>query len=189
MIVILEGVNGVGKTTYAKLLSTHLGIPRYRAFKANLEVHWGDNHPMELLLKDKFKVPLNTHVEDLFSADLLGRIGGDVVLDRSLPSAIAYGLLENDPLLPTDTLELFHYWMSLLRDRKVLYVWMTAQYAVARSRSESREQPWWPLNMKTFAELESIFRVLHDQWEMDKLVIDTGETSIGDGVEQICQRL
>jgi len=188
MILILEGTNGTGKSTCAKLLSPILGAPVYRPFRrGNSDLHWGSCSVQEKQLREQFKVPLNTHIEDLYVADLISTVETNIILDRSIPSAISYGLMEHDPLLPNDTVELFFYWQKMLLEQKALYVWMTATYDTARKRSINRIPSWWPINREQYDELESTFSILYSLCELSKLCVNTENMGVDEVVETICQ--
>lgn len=135
MILILEGLNGVGKTSIANAVSEQTGIPVYRAFRQGKDVHWGEGSKLEVGLLE-MGVPLNTHVEDLYAADLLATFKGvNVILDRSMISAIAYGVPEK--VLSKAQADLcFNYWLDRLWERRdIFYVYMHCHVDVARIRS------------------------------------------------------
>lgn len=137
MIVILDGLEGTGKSTAAKIMSEAWGLPVYRAFRTNSSEHWAGDTQLEQLLRD-LRVPVNTYVEDLYVADLLATIGGDVILDRSMPSAVAYGTLHND-WSDAEAERGFEYWVQCLAQRDdVYYIYMICHDWVASTRSSGR---------------------------------------------------
>jgi len=186
MIVILEGINGVGKTTYARALSSALHAPTYRAFRDDLKnEHLGQDGERERLLK-KYDVGHNTHRDDLYAADLLGRLDVDVIMDRSLPSAIAYDRLEDRPQLPHDCEELLNFWQEMFGvPQKVLYIWLVAPYEMAKERALSRPDQFWPLNHHKYTELHATFASIYWQLKMRKFAIDTSKLTPDEGVEGI----
>lgn len=135
MLVILEGLEGVGKTTVAEAISRSLTIPVYRAFRQGRRAHAGTGSQLDAMLKD-FGVPHNTHVEDLYAVDLLTTVGGSVILDRSMPSAVAYGIA--DGILDSDlAYKMFRYWASRLESRiDVRYAYMKCDRHVASIRTK-----------------------------------------------------
>lgn len=84
MIVVLEGASGSGKSTLMKELVARTAWPVYRAFRSN-----ENDHAPGAALK-ALGIPVNTWMEDLYAADLLSVVRGNVILDRSIPSALAY---------------------------------------------------------------------------------------------------
>lgn len=180
MIVILEGCNGVGKSAYAAALASYLDAPVLRPFRPSPDHHWNGRTPLEGLLRH-LGVPINTHVDDLYIADILGQLGPlaprDVVLDRSVPSAIAYGSAGSDPG------GLYDYWQSQLRGLShVVYVWLVCPWELARERADGR---WFP-GLESYQRLENSFDGLFEEFAGDKLIIDTKATGfIEEGVERI----
>lgn len=86
-MLVIEGGVGTGKTTLGKRLYSALGWPLYRSFRPGWEGHEpGAELPKEL----RFHVPVNTWVDDLYLADFVMSVGTDVIVDRSMPSALAY---------------------------------------------------------------------------------------------------
>jgi thymidylate kinase len=186
-IVILEGANGGGKSSYAKMLSERLKLPVYRAFRGDTGAHWGEGGGREELLKEKFKVPLNTHVDDLYIADLLSALDAGVILDRSMPSAIAYGQLYSQPVAsdPKVAREMLHFWQATLAKgkSKVLYIWLRSTYEQAKKRCEGR---WWPLNKEQFTQLDKTFTKVFQDLKLARQQINTNTVEIADGVELVC---
>lgn len=137
MIVILEGLEGVGKTEAAQHISRTLGLPIYRAFRSNPYERFGEGNHIEAMLR-KLGVPINTHVEDLYVADLLTTIGGDVILDRSMPSGYAYALW--DALLDeSEAKKALDYWLWRMSARSdVHYIDMVCDPDIASIRAPGR---------------------------------------------------
>lgn len=197
MIIVLEGLNGVGKSTCAQQLSEGLGIPLYRPFRmGNSDLHWGHEGEAERVLRDDYRIPLNTHIEDIFTADLLGVLNADVILDRSLPSAVAYGIL-NDHLdgyyrnLETSR-RLLAYWQELLTQSgaRVLYVWMTVAYDVAKHRCKGR---WFPSNAD-WRTLDKLFTLIFERdirvtKRVSKCKLVTTTSDIGDHARAVLSRM
>src|SRR5437016_5480315 len=94
MILVLEGAQGAGKTTFADYLSQRLAWPVYRAFRNDGDGHtpgagqgWLRNVPL----------PVNTWMEDMYGADIYQTLQPNLILDRSMPSAITYEVLSPRP--------------------------------------------------------------------------------------------
>ena len=141
MIVILEGANGSGKSTLAKNLSETTGAPILRAFKPNdVDFHFTGKTDLERRLK-RFNVPYNTYVDDLYVAELLGRLYSrddngriDAILDRSMVSALAH----NPALNQDEILSLLELWHGLFGRAVVVYVHMQCEVNVAELRLGER---------------------------------------------------
>ena len=177
MIVILEGCNGVGKSAYASELASVLGAPVLRPFRPDSGYHWNGETDLELELS-RLGVPVNTHVDDLYVADILGQLAySDVILDRSVPSAIAYGSARDC----AD--RLYDFWNRQLRRLLgVTYVWLHCPWKVAKERTNGR---WFPTPQR-YSGLEESFRQLFHRFEAGRrLAIDTKAFSITQGVRYI----
>jgi len=179
VIVILEGCNGVGKSAYAEALADYLGAPVLRPFRPSPDYHWNGERPLEVALK-RLGVPVNTHVDDLYIADILGQLGRlaprDVILDRSVPSAIAYGSAR-DVAGP-----LFDYWQGQLRRlRRVVYAWLVCPWRLAKERADGRRFP----DRTAYGCLENEFDRMFSEFAGRKLIIDTETTELDAGVQLI----
>jgi thymidylate kinase len=188
VIIILEGLNGGGKSTVAKRLSKRFALPLFRPFRrGNSDIHYGEGKEYEQRLRG-WNVPINTHIEDLYAADLLTIVDGSVILDRSLPSAIVYGTAEGCPLLPENTSEMFQFWVDLYRGSDVLYVWLYAEYEVAKSRCEGR---YWPTTMThhCYSRMHQHFDQLYDEIPFEKLLYATDRRTVDEIVEDIAWQI
>jgi deoxyadenosine/deoxycytidine kinase len=185
MVIILEGMNGSGKSTYAHELSSRLNIPLYHVFKnGNTDIHYGDQSKYEKMLINDFKVPLNTHIDDLYVADMVTNLGVSVIMDRSLPSAIAYGIPQACPYLPMDTKALLDFWQGFFgrsSAKRVLYVWMRVSYEVAKSRIGHRQHP----NKNKWVKIEKSYSKLFNLITLPKIAIDTDVVEVADGMKRI----
>lgn len=198
MLILLDGVNGVGKSTYAYKIKESFGIKVCRVFRSgDKELHWGSTGKE---LQDKLaelKVPINTHVDDLFMADFMLTFQVDAVLDRTLASAISYGRAYNKMdgwyREKGNARRLLDFWVELISKCKppLLYAWLDAEYDVAKERCSDRA--WFPKPAeyrKLRKEYESVFNRIPFQ----KMRIQTDHTTVSDGVGRLmrtamgCQR-
>lgn len=162
MIVILEGVNGAGKTTLAYEF-VKLGFTRVKPFLSDTKRHWDT----ELEARDSLSrcgISTNTFVEDMFVAEVISQIPStDIILDRSLPSAIVYGLVDGTVKSHAHADDLLATWLhSIKRARtQVVYVWMDVTHAETQERSAARAR-----DFETFTEQRALFehcfnRIVH----------------------------
>ncbi len=189
MIYILEGLNGVGKSACAKYLSKHMGLPIVRPFRgADSDTHLGheddheDDHYVLSRLRDH-GVPVNTFVDDIYTADFLVSTGIHAVLDRSIASAIAYGLVNKEIESVHEANQLLELWQSIIIKRvDVLYVNMTARRNVRKARCKGR---WYPTK-GVDAELEKWFTRVFGNVTSPKITLDTSDApSPKDGATRI----
>lgn len=185
MIVILEGTNGVGKSTYASALSDRLAAPIVRPFRDDSGCHWGHGNTERFqMLRDELRIPVNTHVDDMYVAEFLATFQVDAILDRSVPSAVAYGIL-NDDLGGWYTHKgvartLVAFWHSLIKkgSHPVVYIWLRASYKVAKQRCEGR---WCP-NRSEYDKLEKYFAKAFQDIMLPKKQIQTDSLELDDGL-------
>jgi len=188
MIILLEGVNGVGKTTYARRLAEKLELKVYRAMRSDDdENHWGvsDKHWNELQERlAKAEVPINTHVDDLFVADFMAAFEPSVILDRGLYSAIAYGETYHQPFsrYESDIKEwIIRFWESRMKKAGAFLVHMTASYEAAKERCEGRFCP----NKQEYHRLQNVFDKLFRRSNLTKMAVNTEKVKLEDGVDWV----
>lgn len=147
MIYILEGVNGVGKSAAAKAIQAQAHnefIPSWRPFRSGSDVHWGHTEDETGQMLRDFGVPLNTFVDDLYVADALSTLRPEhhVILDRSLPTAIAYGRIHQETWIDLHSYDIWNYWVNRLNlAGRVFWIQLQAPYEVTKERCEGR---WCP---------------------------------------------
>ena len=189
MIIVLEGVNGTGKSTYAKKISGGLNAVVIRPFRQGDGHHFTGNTPIERDLK-ALGVPYNTHVDEMYVADIIGRLarGGQrfsVVLDRSIGSAIAH---HDRPL--SDSGKLVDVWYRLMgQDAPVLYVWLTAPWHVAQARLAAEQRAFAGDAEARHNKLQGLFRHAYDLIPYNKLTIDTATTLVDEGVRKVVDQV
>ena len=107
MLIILEGINGVGKSYLAKRLSEEYEIPIYKTFgKEREKLPEGKN-------REFFLSSFQKGLFDWAVADFLNQVPSDVIMDRSIISSYPYGDDEN--------LELIKEWWKLCPDRTMIF--------------------------------------------------------------------
>lgn len=173
MIVVVEGCRGTGKTSLANVISARTGAVVLRAFRPTMDHHHNGTTDIEVELK-ALGVPANTYVEDVYIADILGTIvrarpDVDVILDRSVGSAVAHGTC------PPDVRRLVRLWQeSLRRAGDVRYVWLRAPHAIAASRVAGRAMP----SPEEYARLEAGFAMVYDMFNGPKTRIVTADIDL-----------
>lgn len=90
MIIVLEGIDGVGKSTLAAALSQRTGIPVYTCPRT----------PME------GQSVAESQAEDRAAIGMALTLGADVIMDRSFPSEWVYGRVHEREFDDVLTLEL-----------------------------------------------------------------------------------
>lgn len=171
-VVILEGLNGVGKSALAKLLCPALGLKTVRCFRRDASQHLGRGDVRNRAEGLRaMGVPANTFVDDIYVAELMVTLGAGGLLDRSMGSAIAYGLLYNDIPGPGRAAELLTEWQEtwLQHPGPVLYVYLVAEPGVLAKRCAGR----WSPDEKQTAQLKRMFDFVYENTKLPKVCIDT----------------
>jgi thymidylate kinase len=188
MIIMLDGANGGGKTTYAYKLSEKLGVNVCRVFRSsNKELHWGSSGEELRKELEALRVPINTHVDDIFMADFMRSFQAESILDRTIASAIVYGRvyshLDGWYKEKGNARRLLEFWMSLIGGCKlpIVYVWLDVTYEVARERCEGR---WCP-NRTEYERLRREYERVFHRIRFRKIRIDADNVSVDSGVSKI----
>lgn len=183
-VIVFEGANGVGKSTFIANLPSALGVKSYRAFRNAQEIKkktGSDDYGMLSL----FGVPVNTHVEDFLIADMVAAFDVGIALDRSLPSAIVCGTLPGAE--EGVEMSMLRYWEETIKSgNKVLYVWLTAPYDVAKKRIAAHR--WCP-NKAVYDALQKGYMKMFARIKLPKIHLDTSQQTVSKGVKRICQAL
>jgi thymidylate kinase len=160
LLIVIEGVNGVGKTTLAKSLSEYLGIRIFKPFRTDHDIHWGTGHHLEQSLA-RFGVPVNSHQEDFFIADFLATYTeAEAILDRGMPSAVGYGMARGD-IGEADGAAMLLWWFDrLMSNRDVHYIYLGCSPQASLERAGERSQQG--------ASLEVIDGVMASAWILAK---------------------
>jgi hypothetical protein len=176
VVICLEGLNGVGKSATARALSIELEVPIVRPFRHDAtNVHLGrEQGRSKLDALRALGVPANTYVDDIYTADLIVGLGISAVLDRSMASATAYGLLYGDVRTLSRAQALADAWQEQWSKYKgrFLYVHMTARPEVMAARCDGR----WSPNDKQHGPLEREFTRMYRSIRLPKFHIDTSDS-------------
>ncbi|MGW8177332.1 MAG: hypothetical protein ACWGQW_00825 [bacterium] len=176
MIVVLEGLNGTGKSATAGPLADALKVPIVRPFRgANADEHLGRDGDDRMARLRQLGIPANTFVDDIYVADILMSMKASAVLDRSMGSAIAYGLLYGDIPDVKRAQELLGEWQTIMRAGSgiVLYVNVTARREVRRQRCDSDGR--WKPNAEQEKQLEKWFAHVFRDVALPKVTFDTSD--------------
>ncbi len=187
MIVILEGVNGGGKTTIANKLKDKLELIPFKPFceeksKNKMKIDFKNEYGK---INDFWKVPINNYVEDVFAADFLSSLKSNVVLDRSLPSALAYNSVTSDVLKYFN--DMFDWWQERLEmgaKGKLLYCWLDVSYDVMKNRLKNR----WHPNKKQYMKINRVFSKVFKRLRIPKIKI-TNEHKDSVAIRMIIDKL
>ncbi len=173
-IIVVEGCEGVGKTTLAQALSGRLGVPVIRPFRPP-GVHHGTGSEHEQILID-LDIPYNTWIDDMYVADLLRTFRTGGVLDRSFPSALVH---HSGP--PKRQVEkAWNLWQLMLNQAGgALYVWIQGSYELARSRT---------IRAGTgglYQERDDQFRSHYERWVGHKLQLSADDVGLDFQIELV----
>jgi len=184
MLVMLDGINGVGKSTVAKLITERTGLKSVRPFRDSPDVHWrsfndgdaaGESEVEEHLRAAR--VPFNTFVDNLYLADIVSKLGADTIMDRTMHSSVAYGLVKGEELYRDARLAnwMVGYWESLIQRCRYprVFALLTCDYEVSAARCE-REGRWHPPH-HIHRQLAGSFFDLHRESRLNPIIIDTTE--------------
>lgn len=125
VIIIIEGIDGSGKTTLAEGLSKYYSIPIYKSFGVNREYFpEGNSYGIE----DAWK----KGIVDFSVADFIRQVLVNVILDRSILSCYSYGR-DNDRYL-------VDRWWEAMPKEEVLIIFLYADDVnVLQSRAKNRK--------------------------------------------------
>jgi len=182
-MIIMEGTNGGGKTSYGRALAGMMRASVYRPFRRPGNSHHGE----ERQKLEAIGVPVNTWMDDMYLADLSRILETEVIVDRSMPSAIAYEMVERQGTLKADWVKYMVEWERLLgySMRPVLIVHLVAPYQVARERMSGHiptEDEYHRLN-------GWFTRVLAVLDRIPVLTIDTSKHTIPEGTRLVKERV
>ena|SRR2546423_5643218 len=135
--LVIEGCNGVGKSTITEYLSAHLGAstfhypPEFVSFRR--DVHLDDSvAPLPRLV---YYVAATLHLSDLVRAQLKQ---SHVICDRHLASPLSL-MIGESAIEETDACRLLEPFLSYLR-MPDLTLLLTAEHAVASARIDKRSR-------------------------------------------------
>lgn len=139
MRLILEGGCGHGKTTLANKLSAITAVPVYRPFrKPGTHISTGE---MERA-RQSLGLSINGWEEDIYVADMLASINASVILDRSMPSALAYNEASSSPLVPVQRRSVLRLWVDRMITARAILVLLAGNEEVRSRRSPLRGGAW-----------------------------------------------
>ena len=176
MIIILEGLNGTGKSATALPLADTLGASILRPFRGkDTSKHLGRDGDGRMERLRKLGIPANTFVDDIYVADFLASTGVPAVLDRSMGSAVAYGMLYGDIPSAVVGRDLLTEWQNILMSsaKKILYVNVTCRRDVRRKRCKD-DRRWCPTASQENM-LEQWFSHIFGDIQLPKMILDTSD--------------
>lgn len=151
MILILEGINKVGKTSIAEKLSSDYGFDSIRMFNKQIPEQTLFQLASEL---NSFGMPINDFYEDIIMAEFLSQISKDIaiVFDRSVASSDVYRILNGQKPVSDKILE---WWYGKLKLLNATYVWVHTDYESISERTNDSDL--FKVNPETYIILEKEF--------------------------------
>lgn len=188
MIIVLEGINGVGKSTYAIAIRKRLGAPIVRPFRPSPDTHW-DQHEGEVgAALRELGVPINTFVDDLYVADMIRMLNPPhAVLDRGMPSSVAYGRLKDEEWTKSGVDWTIGYWEECLLDaghrpgRSVVLAYLFASFDETKRRCEGR----WHPSKTEWSKLKATYDKVINRSRLPVIAINTELSDVDSGVDKI----
>lgn len=174
IVIILEGINAVGKTTIARILSERCGLPVVRPFRQSSRT--GD-----ILAREKLKqlrVPVNTYVDDFYVADLLVQTAQGAILDRSVGSGVAYGMYHQNTVKNVEEGKaIVSAWVETLSRFQgvVLYVYLQCNAEVRAERLKQRGE-LGPMDPH-LGQIQAVLESISFEMEFTKMIMDTSDKS------------
>jgi len=138
MRIILEGGSGVGKTTLARALGTVTGVPVYRPFRGK------DEHinPQTVAAMQDLGLSVNGWEEDMYTADFLSVVSASVIVDRSMPSAMAFNAVSSCALDARSRRTILRLWGERIVAARATLVLVVCSEALRAERSPARGGIW-----------------------------------------------
>ncbi len=157
MLIMLEGLDGTGKSTLARQLSEILEMPVVNILD-------GDDHKQ----LRAWGIPVNSYVDDIYFTDFWKRTGIDCIVDRCFISACVYGDV------PTEVKE---YWFRQLRDsqQEVSIIWLDADNETIAKRDREWEGKGELLNEQR----EKFRRLMLEAWNDRTHILHINTSNMG----------
>jgi len=175
-VIILEGLNGAGKSHVALRLSQELCVPIYKAFRVSPDQ--SKEFCVDPVQLQANGIAINTFHEDVYASDFLRMAPTDVILDRSLPSGIMYGTIQD---LKCDWNFLFNLWHSNMLQAKAVIIWMECEYQAAKDRINGTI----PINLQQYNKMTRLGHKIFTRIQFPKMRIDTTHTTKDDTFKQV----
>lgn len=138
MIVVLEGIEGTGKSSIAKIVSEVTDWPIHRPLQLlrSGRSRWD---PAEQARYRLANVPVHTYAEDLYQMDILARLCANgqnpaVIMDRSMVSGMVYSGAAHAFFEPESAAWLFEQWTKLAKMANVHVIHLDADVKVCAAR-------------------------------------------------------
>lgn len=145
MKLIIEGACGRGKSTLAKELALITAVPVYRPFRGFSEhITVADATKMQ----DELGLSINGWEEDIYIADFLANVNASVILDRSLPSALAYNEVSTRALLARQRRMVVDLWTERMHAARATLLILRGSEEVRAKRSPMRGGKWEDLGIE-----------------------------------------
>lgn len=185
MIIVLEGLNKVGKSALARLLSDKTGIPIIKLF--NREKPDGLYGLKQDLLE--YGIVANDFYEDVLALETINQLGSThAILDRSIISASVYRKYD----IPWG---IWNYWFTIFSQLEGRYIWIDGEYDFYLQRCEEAgeerkhtSEEWSRLRNRYHAYFHSISGSTK---EMDRIfrLMNGNQIRLSSLFGELCERL
>jgi thymidylate kinase len=163
-VIIIEGIDMVGKTSIIRELSKTLNIPAYKEIR---EEKWYD-HNIDLLYAEEARI------------QMLEQIGFSIIFDRSYPSEWAYAHAYERKTIPERILELDKRYATL--GTKIIYLYKSPEYF--------QQDKTNLIDFSKYSRIDERYReFLLFKTKCDYMFLDTSDQNIHSQVESICDFL
>ena len=185
MFVIIEGPSGVGKTTLARELAAVTAAPVYRAFRgADAHINARTIHAMQDL-----GLSVNGWEEDMYIADLMATVNASVILDRSMPSGLAWNEASSCALLPGQRRAVVRLWCERIVAARASLVLLTCDAETRRRRvSPERFGDWEAVGISKAVQEVLVYRASH-RADLTMLSVNTDRIDPADIAQALARRI
>lgn len=165
-ILLLEGADGTGKTTLAKLLSSELNIPYFKRnnedFKTSSEESYFVNNNKEFLNSLRF--------DQTYITQFLKQTGYSVIIDRAWPSEYVYSQVFSRP---TD--------LTLLTELDDLYARLNAKIIITRCSKPFRQDKL--VNNEYFKQITHAYDLFVEWTKCETITLDMNILDVNEATD------
>src|SRR5262245_55570208 len=177
MIIIVEGADFTGKTTFVNDLCEATGLPVIKPYnKHDTAGLYSLNDEIK-----KYGFSFNDFPEDLLGVELIKQLGVNAIFDRNLVSAKVYRIMDVKPKISDF---IYHWWMRRFFEIGGIYIFVDTCWGwVDRFRKNALKNPYSRIkaelyNKTRFDMLRSLFNIFFE--EIQKAAVDYNCSQIVD---------